>query len=140
MLAHGDFGGEENGGVFYPPHQPVRDGAMTAALVLDTLVHREIALSEIVKELPVYHTKKIKIPVPLEKKDAILNALLTLTKDENRVTLDGVKVFYDNGWILLRPSGTEAFWRVFSESDSKPAAEQLCSRGTDILKEAIDTL
>ncbi|MGY5852645.1 MAG: phosphoglucosamine mutase [Candidatus Thorarchaeota archaeon] len=137
---NGDFGGEENGGVFYPPHQPVRDGAMTAALVLDAIVHRDLTLSEIVRELPVYHTKKTKIPVPPEKKDDILNAILSLTEDENRVTLDGVKIVYENGWILLRPSGTESLWRIFSESSSEASAEQLCSYGIDILNQAIDTV
>ena len=31
------LGGEENGGIFYGPHQPVRDGAMATALILNIM-------------------------------------------------------------------------------------------------------
>ena len=48
------LGGEENGGVFYGPHQPVRDGAMTTALILDILAKTGRKLSELLNELPKY--------------------------------------------------------------------------------------
>ena len=39
------LGGEENGGVFYGPHQAVRDGAMTTALILDIMAESGEKLS-----------------------------------------------------------------------------------------------
>jgi len=40
-------------------------------------------------------------------------------------TTDGVKIFFDEGWVLLRPSGTEPIFRIYSESKTKAKAEQL---------------
>ncbi|MHA2395997.1 MAG: phosphoglucosamine mutase [Candidatus Thorarchaeota archaeon] len=133
----GDLGGEENGGVFYPPHQPVRDGAMTAAQIVEIVASEEKTLSKLVGELPVYFSTKVKVPVPSGKKEAILQALLEFTKDTERITMDGVKILYDEGWILIRPSGTEPLYRSFAEGPTQEDADRLCKIGVDMINKAI---
>jgi phosphomannomutase/phosphoglucomutase len=132
-----ELGGEENGGVFYPPHQPVRDGPMTAALIVEIMAAEGKSLSGLVGELPKYASAKVKVPVPAEKKDRILDVLLRMTKGQNRVTLDGIKLIYDEGWILIRPSGTEPLWRCFAEGKSQKAADKLSQQGVDLIQKAI---
>lgn len=34
-------------------------------------------------------------------------------------TTDGVKIFKNEGWVIIRPSGTEPIFRCFSESNSQ---------------------
>ncbi|MFW9920120.1 MAG: phosphoglucosamine mutase [Candidatus Thorarchaeota archaeon] len=133
-----ELGGEENGGVFYPNHIAVRDGAMTAAQMVDIMVSSEAKLSELVDRLPQYNSSKTKVPVPPEKKDSLLHTLLELTKDDPRITLDGIKLQYDEGWILMRPSGTEPLWRCFAEARSQEKADELCARGVNLIRTAID--
>jgi phosphomannomutase/phosphoglucomutase len=132
-----ELGGEENGGVFYPPHQPVRDGAMTAAQVIEIMAVEGKRLTEIVAELPSYYSAKIKVPIPVEKKFALLDSLLRLTEDQDRITLDGVKLLFEEGWILMRPSGTEPLYRCFSEAGTQEDADRLAERGANLIKEAI---
>ncbi len=135
--SNAELGGEENGGVFYPAHQPVRDGAMTVAKMLEIMAVENKRLSELVSELPVYHTKKIKVPVPRRQNEHVLQRLLVMTRDERRITLDGIKLIYDDGWILLRPSGTEPLWRIFVEGVTQQATEELCKRGESLVREAL---
>ncbi|MHA2378251.1 MAG: phosphoglucosamine mutase [Candidatus Thorarchaeota archaeon] len=135
-----ELGGEENGGVFYPPHQPVRDGAMTAAQVVDIMAAEKKKLSELVSELPRYFSTKIKVPVDPEKKDAAMNVLLKLTEGVKRITIDGIKLVYDEGWVLVRPSGTEPLWRCFSEATTQEGADNLAKRGAALIEEAISKL
>jgi phosphomannomutase/phosphoglucomutase len=134
---NGDLGGEENGGVFFPPHQPVRDGAMTAAQVVEIMALEGNPLSTLVAELPQYFSTKVKVSVPPDKKEDILQALLELTEEENRITMDGVKILYDEGWILIRPSGTEPLYRSFAEAKTQETADGLCNIGVDLLNTAI---
>lgn len=131
-----ELGGEENGGVFYPDHIAVRDGAMTAAQMVDIMVASGARLSELVRSLPQYRSSKTKVPVPPDKKDLLLNALLELTADEPRITIDGVKLQYDEGWVLMRPSGTEPLWRCFAEARSQEVADELCAKGVRLIKDA----
>ena len=131
-----ELGGEENGGVFYPAHQPVRDGAMTASQVIEIMALEGKTLSKIVSELPVYFNTKVKVPVPQEKKESLLEALLELSKDMNRITLDGVKIIHDDGWFLIRPSGTEPIYRCFAEGKTQETADRLSDEGVKLIERA----
>ena len=115
---HAIFGGEDNGGMIFPEFQLARDGAMTAAAVLDLLVRRGVGLAEGLVGLPEYTLIKEKVPCPVALRGPVLARLgETLAKGSDRVvTLDGIKVYRDGGWVLLRPSGTEPLFRIFAES------------------------
>ncbi len=132
-----DLGGEENGGVFYPAHQSVRDGSMTSALIAEIMSVEGKKLSELVQELPEYHTVKTKLKIPAEKKEALMESLLSATKDQDRITLDGIKLLFDNGWILIRPSGTEPLYRIFAEGATKEDAESLSKKGIELIEQAL---
>lgn len=135
---NGDLGGEENGGVFYPPHQSVRDGAMTAAQIVEIVATEGKPLSQLVGELPEYFSTKVKVPVPPDKKEAILQALLGFTDGMERITMDGVKILNDEGWILIRASGTEPLYRSFAEGKTQEIADRLCKTGVDMINKAIE--
>jgi len=131
-----ELGGEENGGVFYPAHQPVRDGAMTAAQIVELISLEGKTLSELVSELPTYFNTKVKVQVPQDKKESLLEALLELSKDMNRITLDGVKILHDDGWLLIRPSGTEPIYRCFAEGKTQETADRLSEEGIKLIERA----
>ena len=135
-----ELGGEENGGIFYPAHQSVRDGAMTTAQIIHIMATENKTLSQLVLDLPRYYNSKTKVHVPREKKSGILDALIESTKNDERITLDGIKLIYDEGWILMRPSGTEPLWRCFAESSTQDGADQLCKKGINLIETAIEQL
>jgi len=115
------FGGEENGGLIFPEHQFCRDGAMTVAKMLECIV-KEGRLSKQIAELPVYHTEKRKIDCPNDRKCALLDHLTSLNKGNRTDDTDGLKIIYEDGWVLVRPSGTEPKFRIYSESRTEEVA------------------
>lgn len=120
------LGGEENGGVFYGPHQPVRDGAMTTALVLGLMAETGKTLSGLIAEQPQYFIEKGKVECPEDKKEKVLEKLIEQVKGANVSTLDGVKVWFeDKSAILVRPSGTEPVYRLYAEAKSQEKALKL---------------
>ncbi len=134
----GVFGGEENGGLIFAEHQLARDGAMALAAVLEVLVHSGKTLSELVAELPPYHLVKRKVPCPIALREKVLSevpALMDRGKAIEVSTLDGVKVRTTEGWVLVRPSGTEPIYRIFAESRDRKAAELLA----DSMAKSVDT-
>ena len=113
------LGGEENGGVFYGPHQSVRDGAMTTALILGIMAKTGKTLSELIAEQPRYFLEKGKVACPEEKKEKVLEKLVEQVKGANVSTIDGVKIWFeDKSAILVRPSGTEPVYRLYAEAKS----------------------
>ncbi|MFQ5761861.1 MAG: phosphoglucosamine mutase [Candidatus Bathyarchaeia archaeon] len=129
MQIKAKLGGEENGGVFYGPHQPVRDGAMSAALILEIMAETGKSLSQLVAELPKYYMHKDKIHYPTHLKEKLLHRLPEISQGTRVETLDGVKIWHeDGGWALIRPSGTEPIYRIFTEGKSPSAAQALAEK------------
>ncbi len=134
------LGGEENGGVFYGPHQAVRDGAMTTALILNIMAARGEKLSELVAEQPQYFIEKGKIECPEEKKPKVLQKLLEQVKGMNVNTLDGVKIWFDDkSAILVRPSGTEPAYRMYAEAKNQQRAMNLVQEYAQKLEKILET-
>jgi phosphomannomutase/phosphoglucomutase len=123
------FGGEENGGLIFPELQYCRDSAMSIVKILEIMAIENKKLSELVDEIPKYEVFKIKLPCPHDKKKIVMKTIAEETKkDENIIKVDetdGVKLYLEDGWVLMRPSGTEPIFRVYSESKDKNKAEEL---------------
>jgi phosphomannomutase/phosphoglucomutase len=135
------LGGEENGGVFYGPHQAVRDGAMTTALILNIMAETGEKLSKLVAEQPQYFIEKGKIECPDEKKEILLQKLYEQVKRENINTLDGVKIWFsDNSAILIRPSGTEPVFRLYAEAKNQEKALKLVKDFSLKLEKILETI
>jgi len=133
------LGGEENGGVFYGPHQPVRDGAMTTALILDILAKTGRKLSELLNELPTYFIEKDKVECPDNLKEKVLKVLYEELEKENLKfdTIDGAKIWFEDSSILVRPSGTEPIFRLYAEAKSRDRTLELIRKYKGKLGEII---
>jgi phosphomannomutase/phosphoglucomutase len=135
------FGGEENGGLIFPQMQHCRDGAMSAAAMLEILATGGTSLSRLVDGLPEYYTIKEKFDCPDDRKQALMDRLKEAYKAEKDIqvdTIDGIKLTHPDGsWVLIRPSGTEPIYRVYAESkDAKTArrlADETLERATGLL-------
>lgn len=136
------FGGEENGGLIFPTFQLARDGAMTAAVVLDRLARTGQSLSAALRDVPAYTLLKEKVGCPVELRERVLTELTEEVRREGHrvVTLDGLKVFRDDGWLLLRPSGTEPLIRVFAEAREPGRARALADDGLRMVRETVERL
>jgi phosphomannomutase / phosphoglucomutase len=132
------FGGEENGGLIFPELQLARDGAMTAAAVLDLLAQDGRGLAEVLADLPQYYMVKLKVECPANAREAVLERLAARWKERpgELVTIDGLKSMGPDGWILLRPSGTESLIRIFAESTEPGRAHALAEEG----KRAVESM
>lgn len=124
------FGGEENGGLIFPEHQYCRDAAMTTAKMLE-IVAIHGSLSELVRQVPVYYMDKRKVTCPDELKQIVLEGAIAAAEDRKVDTTDGVKIYFEDGWTLIRPSGTEPIVRIYSEGRTEGSAR---NRGDDYEK------
>jgi phosphomannomutase/phosphoglucomutase len=133
----GDVGGEENGGVLFFGWVPCRDGIMTAIQFLAALDESGGTVSELNSSLPVYYQVKERSGCPDELKLKVLELLSENFSEYELDRTDGLRVMFDEGWLLLRPSGTEPLFRCFAEAKTKEGAKKLAEMGIAALEEAI---
>jgi phosphomannomutase/phosphoglucomutase len=138
MMDHGAIiGGEENGGIIWPEFQHCRDASMTLAKVLELLARSGRPLSALLSELPTAVSVKKKLECPNDKKQRALDAFAKAHAKDRVDTTDGVKVYTSDGWVLVRPSGTEPIFRVYAESKTADAAEALAARSLAEIRDII---
>jgi len=120
------IGGEENGGVIYRGWSWTREGLLTTLTILDLMAKEEETLERLDRRFPSYYQVKDSIPCPDEYKGKLLERVAAIApSDAEKETLDGIKLRYTDGWLLLRPSGTEPIFRIFTEAKTKQKAQQL---------------
>ncbi|HID47312.1 MAG TPA: phosphoglucosamine mutase, partial [Methanococcaceae archaeon] len=52
-------------------------------------------------------------------------------------TVDGARFNLENGWILIRPSGTEPYIRIRVEGKDNTIAKDLLERGIKLVRKAL---
>ncbi len=121
------IGGEGNGGIIYPELHYGRDALMGIALFLTHYASEKKTMTELKATYPDYTISKNKIELtPQIDVDYILSEIEILFKNEEVLTIDGVKIiFANNNWVHLRKSNTEPIIRIYSEAKSKEDADKL---------------
>ena len=127
------FGGEGNGGPIDPRVGFVRDSFVGMALVLDAMANRGKKVSELVDELPKYAIHKSKFPWTAGPFDQVVAKMKQHFGDASADELDGLRLDWDDKWLLVRPSNTEPVIRVIAEAKSADEAESLCKAAGDVL-------
>jgi phosphomannomutase/phosphoglucomutase len=130
----GLFGGEENGGLIFPDFVYGRDAALSTAKIVEIMARENKPLSQLITELPDYESVKMKVECPDELKTEIMDKIARETSQYQVDTTDGVKIFRDEGWLIIRPSGTEPIFRCFAEARNKEDAKMMAEWGISLVK------
>ena len=134
------LGGEENGGIFYAPHQPVRDGTMATVLILNSILENRMPLSKLMARLPRFFMAKEKRKCPDEKKNDTMKGIRQRLGERVTSTIDGIRVdVKGRGWFLVRPSGTEPLIRIYFEGKTEKDLKQLLEEFNPLFDETIGT-
>lgn len=132
-----DFGGEASGAIIFPSLSLCPDGPHGAARVC-SLVARRGSLATLVDALPRMATLRASLALGNTPRDKAMEAIAAgLAKLGQPDLTDGVKVALPDGWVLVRPSGTEPKVRVTAEAEREARARELLERASALVKEAL---
>jgi phosphomannomutase len=132
------IGGEGNGGIIYPESHYGRDSLVGVALFLSHLATQSMTCKELRMSYPSYFMSKNKIQLtPQIDVDKILEVMAEKYRNEDVLTIDGVKVDFENEWVHLRKSNTEPIIRIYTESTSQQNADDLANRIITEIKDII---
>ncbi|MHA1461978.1 MAG: phosphoglucosamine mutase, partial [Candidatus Heimdallarchaeota archaeon] len=138
------FGGEPCGAWIHPKYHLCPDGPLTGLKILEWISERG-PLSKLVDEVTDYPVKRVKVPCENEFKQKILAILdKELSSKDNYkdiLKIDGLRInFEDDSWVLIRPSGTEPYFRVTSQAMSEKESQERLDFYSTLVKKEIDKL
>ncbi|MFH1403833.1 MAG: phosphopentomutase/phosphoglucosamine mutase [Candidatus Altiarchaeota archaeon] len=127
------FGGEPSGTYIFPDIHIYPDGVATVAKTVSMV--SEGSFYDILSGIPSYPVERVKIPCA-EGDKAVVMGKLTTVIDSEYTTVDGVRVQWDDAWILIRPSGTEPYMRITAEARDSERLKEVVGKGRAWLSEA----
>lgn len=118
--------GEGNGAVAQAEVGPFPDGFASLLKILEYMSQNKISLDDWLSSLPKYYIVKKKVSLEGSKTYVVMNELRCVFKYAKDVDLtDGLKVFFEDAWVHIRPSQTEPSIRVIAEASSLERAKEL---------------
>ncbi|MFH0861234.1 MAG: phosphoglucosamine mutase [Candidatus Altiarchaeota archaeon] len=128
------FGGEPSGTYIFPDVHIFPDGIATVGKALKLAA--EGVFYKLVEEIPTYPMERVKIPCRQADKQKIMGNLEKNLKGLDYSDIDGIRIQEDDGWILIRPSGTEDYVRITAEAKTQKKLDELVKKGKQWIKES----
>lgn len=126
---HLPFGGELSGHVYFNDKWPGFDSGLYAGLrLVEILSHTEKKVSELLQGINNYYsTEELKFVSKDETKMQIVEKIKSycIEKGYSIITIDGVRVTFDDGWALVRASNTGPNITARFEATTKERLEEL---------------
>ena len=130
------IGGESSGGLTVRGHISGKDGLYAASLLVEMICVTGKPLSELVTDLYArfgeMHMAEYDWALTQESRAAIQQRLMVDhelpdfgLKVDKVSYRDGCKVYFEDGWIIVRFSGTEPRIRIFAERDTMAHAREI---------------
>lgn len=136
------FGGEPCGAWIHPRHHLCPDGVLSSVLLLGALEEEDKSLSSLISEVPSYPILRATVACPDGAKSKVMEGLEGSASSlfsgvKERLTVDGLRLTLEDGWILVRPSGTEPVVRLTVEADTTEEVKRLMDRGVKWVKKEV---
>jgi len=131
------FGAEPSGCFIFPRVSLCPDGIYAAAKI--ARIASEHPLSSLVDQIPSYPV--LRGSVPGDK--AAMKIIEKQLKSEaagKLTTIDGLRLAFSDGWLLIRPSGTEPKIRITAEAKNEARAKELYNLGLETIQKSLKKL
>ena len=104
------------------------------AYILDLMANRDQSISQLADALPRYEIIKSKVTVPKERIPAAIDAIEAHFSKAQSNREDGLRLDWDDRWLLIRASNTEPIVRIIAETKSAKMSIQLCEEAAQVIE------
>ena len=135
----GDYplSGELSGHIFFRDRFPGYDDGIYAGLrLVEILSNTDKKLSQLLDNINIYFSsKELKLKIDDEKKELFVNKVKEYCENKNykMLTIDGVKVLFNDGWAMVRASNTGPNITYRDEGKTKERLQEIENEFNDLL-------
>ncbi len=121
------FVGGTRGGFIYPDFQVGCDAMFATAKLLELLAKSGKTVRESVGRIRESKLIKREVFCPRERKGKVMRGLMRETEEISRELIDGIRLHYPGGWVLLLPDSRRPYFWVLAEFDDPQRGERLAA-------------
>ena len=128
------FAGELSGHYYFPSLGfPWDDGILAACLMCEIVNDNDIQKLEAYPDYPV--SPELRIDCPEDRKSTVIEKVKEEFSGYEMNDKDGIKIEFENGWALVRPSNTEEKMSVRCEADTEKDLEDILERVETVVRD-----
>jgi phosphomannomutase len=122
-----DFGVETSAHFYFGRYYPFSDGVLTGLLIAGIIKRTGKNLSVLTEEFPkIYYINKALKFDGIEKISKKMRMITQKLKPyKKQIKIDGIKIPFNDGFMLFRPSNTEPLIRVYYEGTDEKALRRI---------------
>ncbi len=110
------------------------DGIFCAVSLLDFLNFHNISFDMLAKELPKQISLETEVECPCSRKAKIIENLHEKYGHNKIDVTDGIKIYQNNGWVLIIPEKHRHYVKIITEGTSMEVAEEISAEFTNQIK------
>jgi len=132
------FGGEPCGEYVFPSATPCAEGLLTALFIAE-IYSQKGPLSALCEKVKTYPMERRKYKCNEGKKQLIMQKVMEKPALEGHLSkVDGLRYDFEDGWLLIRPSGTEPAIRMTCEAATPKKLDEIIQRADTLIMQAMD--
>ncbi len=122
-----EFVGGTRGGFIFSDFHFASDAMFSMAKILELLALNKIHLGELAKTIapPIMGQKDV--ACPWEMKGLVMRRLIEHTKRQKRELVDGVKIIFEDAWVLIIPDQETPQFHITAEAKNRSRVDALLS-------------
>jgi len=136
------FGGEPAGAWIHPDVHMCPDGMLSAFRLMEALDTKGVSLSKFLMGVPEYPIRSVKVECSNNMKGEVMSRISDGYGEifdgvESISDVDGIRLQLEDGWVLIRPSGTEPVMRVTAEAREEKKLRKYLEDGRRLIEASL---
>ncbi|HXE71120.1 MAG TPA: sugar phosphate nucleotidyltransferase [Candidatus Nitrosotenuis sp.] len=119
------FAGTPQGAFIFSQFSPAFDAMFAFARLLEMMARERSPLSALAERIPPFHMVYQEVECSWQDKGRIMRLLVEEFRDQPLEMLDGVKIYWPDGWALVIPHPSRASLLVWSEGPDDERAREI---------------
>jgi mannose-1-phosphate guanylyltransferase/phosphomannomutase len=104
---------------------PQFDSLFSLVKVMELMAREEISLSKAKAIIPKVERGYLEAECPWNEKGRVMRQLYEENQGRQIETIDGLKIFHDQGWALVLPDADEPVFKIYTEANTSEEADAL---------------
>lgn len=134
------LGSDGLGGYCWPEFQLAFDGIFTTVKALELMASSKVSLRDLRSRVPSVGYERRVVFCPWDAKGRVMRTVMERHLEDRVDLTDGVKVFTDDGWVLVVPDPDRPEYLVVASNDNPAHSRALADQYVDIVKSAVTEL
>jgi mannose-1-phosphate guanylyltransferase/phosphomannomutase len=113
--------------------QPLFDDIYMLSKIVEYMAVEKLTLTEMIQQIPQFYIVREEVPCPWSEKGRIMRKMMTVANNKSVELVDGIKIFDEDGWVLILPDLDEPTFKIIAQSKSFQHAKSMISQYSTLI-------